>query len=231
MMTKTQKQKAEEIRQTLAPICADVQKLARIYTKTGAKHGKAWRVFIAWQTVGRSAHALDAYTAEEVAKMEEMRKNDPKEWAKHYHQASEEEQKAEQAHNIARINLKNMLSYAARVLASLVDLDEWKDHEARHLAQFLTIGEPGAPFRVLFSFNSYAQEIAATCCNEWGKEWEAQGNNRPQLVTVASYNKTVKKLKEIKAKAEKLEKQSRDTVRAAGLYGFIPFIIDVKESL
>lgn len=231
MLTKRTKEQAEQIRQELAPICGDIIKLAKKYTKAGREHGAAYKIKIAWQTVGNSGHALDVYTSEEVANMEEMRRNDPKQWAANYHNAVKEEKEKEKALKVARINLKNMLSFAALVVCSRVDLDDLKDHEARSLAEFLTIGNAGDPFRVLFSFNSYNQEIEANSLNVWGKKWEAQGKEKPQPLTVAKYDATIKKLKAIKEKAEKLQDESRAIVRASGLWGFVSFIIQVKESL
>lgn len=151
MMTNKQKQRAEEIRQELAPLCKECQKVAKIYSTAGANYGAAYRVRFAWQTVGNSGHARDLFGEEEAQKMETMRRDDPHEWHAQYKKAI----------------------------------------EAEH---------------------------------------EAQGKEEPQRLTVAKYRATLKKLKELEAKAEKIAKESRETVRAAGLYGHEDFITHFNKS-
>ena len=237
MLTKEQTKKAEAIREKIAPLCAECQELAKIYNKHSAAAGRAYRVRLAWETVGRSGHALDVYSAEEVAKMEQLRKENPREWSRLYHEASAKEDKADNLARVDLINLKNMLSYTARTLGELIgSAQEWEAHKAAEsLAQFLRVGDSGDPFAVLFSFGrsfgSSLVDVSACCLHYWAKDYAAQRGGKPYRLTVAKYNAVIKKLKAIKEEAEQLQTKSRETARAGMVWGFVPFIIDIKESL
>ena len=238
MLTNKQKQRAEEIRQELAPLCAECQALAKIYNRHSAAAGRAYRVRFAWESVGNSGHARDVFSAEKVAEMEKMRRENPREWSRNYHEASDKEDKAQELARVSLINLKNYISFIARRACLLVgDFADWQDHKAaQSLAEFLRFGDPCDPFAVSFlvksgGYGAKCADCSACCLHYWGNDYQAQSNEKPQRLTVAKYRATIKKLKQLKAKAEKIQQESRETARAACLWGFVSFIVDIKESL
>lgn len=207
MMTNKQKQRAEEIRQELAPLYKECEKLAKIYNTAGANYDKLYRVRYAWQTVGSSGHARDTFGEEEAQKMEEMRRNNPHEWRAHYEETLKAEREAEEVRRVAYINFKNYLAFIARRFSSMLgNVKEWQEHKAaQNLADFLQFGDSSSAYSLrLIIKNDYLATCAACCLHEWAEDYEAQGIDAPHRLTVAKYRATLKKLKALEEKAEEL---------------------------
>lgn len=238
MLTKEAKAKAEAIRQEFAPLFDKGEKLAKVYQKTAAKCSALYRDWFAWSSVGRSGHAADTWGKEKAEQMAQLRHTNPREWGRLEREARARYEEAKERERVAKINATNWIAYTAEKLRARVskDLDTFAPRGGlAGLGEYLRRDNwAGQPLKIWFSLwcgSLHEVGITQTAGGIGATNWEKQSTNEPQPLTLAKYRATLKKLDKIKEEAERITNESRETVRAAGLAGFVPFIIEIKESL
>lgn len=238
MLTKEAKKKAEAIRQEFAPLFDKGEKLAKVYQKATAESSAKYRDWFAWSSVGTSGHAADTWGKEKAEEVAQLRHTNPKEWHRLEREARAKYDEAGERAKVAEINAINYMAYTAEKLRARVsqDLDAFKPRGGlAGLGEYLHRDEwAGQSLGVSFSLwcgSLHEVRITQTAGGIGATNWHAQSSEEPQPLTVAKYRATKKKLTELKQEAERIKSESRETVRAAGLSGFVPFIVQIKESL
>lgn len=238
MLTKEAKAKAEAIRQEFAPLFNKGEKLAKVYQKTAAKCSALYRDWFAWSSVGTSGHAADTWGKEKAEQVAQLRHTNPKEWHRLERESRAKYEEAKDRERVANINAINWTAYTAEKLRARVsqDFDTFAPRGGLvSLGEYLRRDNwAGQPLKVWFSlYCGYIHEvgITQTAGGISATNWEKQSTNEPQPLTLAKYRATLKKLEKLGEEAERIAKESRETVRAAGLVGFVPCIIQIKTSL
>lgn len=238
MLTKEAKKKAEAIRQEFAPLFGKGEELAKTYQKATAKSSALYRDWFAWSSVGTSGHAAETWGKEKAEQMEQLRHTNPKEWHRLEREARAKYEQAAERSKVAEINAKNWIAYTAEKLRARVsqDLDTFAPRGGLvSLGECLHRNEwAGQPLGVSFSLwcgSLHEVRITQQAGGIGATNWEAQSINEPQPLTVAKLHATKRKIKRLKEQAERIKDESREIVRAAGLLGVVPFIIQIKTSL
>lgn len=249
MLTKETKQKAEEIRATLAPLFATAEKLGAKLQKAAKETRQAHKVAIAWQYPTVKGYAEEA--GEDFAKIQATRNENAKEWHNILNGKYLTLNKCEIAENCARLNYRNYLAYICDTLAHLLHVgDTWAQfYEKKGIESITDLLREKAPiyiYRDGAGFAPFGQDnfycylkinfwgVCSVRASSWGTFAETKKGDRrewkqptePKTYTVAQYCHLIKELKRLEAEAIAKAREHHEKARASGLVYFVGGLSD-----
>lgn len=246
MLNKEQKQKAEQVRQQLAPLFAKASKLAGEWIKARQEESKAEHLARFWQyvgTVSEWAHR-ENIPEEEQEKARTTKATSPKEWAQELNRLYKTENEKETQERVRYFNLKNYLYYICEMIAETIRPYAWEIYSTRgstfkEWAEIITPKEPKewTP-RTLYAsiyIDSVFCDSFRLNINTWGagacgldakiykyydkkpEENRAEQPQEPRKMTAKQYAERVQKLKDYETKAQQLRAEQWEKAKAWGL--------------
>lgn len=244
-MTKKEQQRAEQLRQTLAPYVEELRELMKVHNAAAVRYCQGLNLWKLWQ-FGNTCENRNNYPTERIAQVEKLKETNPKAWAEKVKHAEHMKNRRGERSSLAAWNVKKYFEYFAEVVAHY--FPDWREFTDRrgleHIAEGLDFqnGTEWQRVAVRFSWDGAWWIVHAYTGNGWG-EYSAdyyQHNTttqpatvpelptRPQVVAFETYRGTVARLDIIKKKAEALKNESEKIAAAAGLLGFVNILSGLK---
>lgn len=247
MLTKELKQKAETIRQELAPKFRKAGKLADIWAKSSKESRHADDVARFWLYVGTDSEwtAGDTMTEKEKEEARTAKREKPNSrnaWHEKIETIYKKETDARNNERAAWFNYKNYLYYICECLGALVDPIAWQINNTRgaHFADLCDIINPTTPkdyhphtvtTHIYISSiwnDSISAEIHASgggACGANAKiyyyfakaETKTKEPKEPQKMTTAQYVKHLAALKQYEEKAKELYNEQHKKAKEWGM--------------
>jgi len=246
MLNKEQKQKAEQVRQHLAPLFAKASKLAGEWIKARQEESKAEQLARFWQYVGTGsewAHR-ENIPEEEQEKARTTKATSSKEWAQELDRLYKIEEEKETQERARYFNLTNYLYYICEMIAETIRPYAWEIHNTRgdtfkEWAEIITPKEPKewTPRTLYTSIYIDSVFCDSFCLNvrAWGAGacgvdakiykyyYKNTEKNRPEQpkepkkMTAKQYAERVQKLKDYETKAQQLRAEQWKKAKEWGL--------------
>ena len=246
MLTKQQKQKAEEVRQQLAPLFAKASKLAGEWIKAKDKERNAYKIAQFWQYVetGTEWAHREGVPEDEQEQARTTKNANLRAWHEELEKRYKSESEAEKVERAAYYNLINYCYYIAEMVAETLRPYAWEVYQTRgdtlkEWAEIITPKEPkewtprtlyaSIYFDSLFSdsMSLYISIWGAGACGVSAKIWKiykknpqqdkAENPQEPQKMTAKQYADRVQKLKDYETKAQQVRAEQWKKAKEWGL--------------
>ena len=246
MLNKEQKQKAEQVRQHLAPLFAKASKLAGEWIKAQQEESQADKLARYWQYVGTAsewAHR-DYIPEEEQERAKTTKATSSREWAQELEKLYKIENEKETQERARFYNLTNYLYYICEMIAETLRPYAWEVYNTRgdtfkEWAEIITPKEPkewtprtlytsiyiDSVFCDSFCLNVHAWGAGA--CGVDAKIYKYYYKNteknrpeqpkEPQKMTAKQYAERLQKLKDYETKAQELRGEQWKKAKEWGL--------------